>query len=79
MSISACSREWFLSTANGVADIGTDIDAVDVEHFHVMEARLQQGRQIVGSQLVTGFDIDFAGLGIDHVQRRETADQLVLS
>ena len=28
-------------------------------------------REIVGGQLVAGFDIDLAGLGIDHVERAE--------
>ena len=61
-----------------VADIGADIDAVDIDDFDFVEARFAQGRQIVGGQLVAGFDIDLAGFGIDHVERREAADQFVL-
>ena len=60
-----------------IADVGADIDAVDVQHFHVMEARFQNGRQIVGGQFVTGFNIDFAGFRIDHVQRAIAADHFV--
>ena len=47
-------------------------------HFDFVEAGFRQGRQIVGGQLVAGFDIDFAGFRIDHVERAEAADQFVL-
>ena len=61
----------------GVADIGAGGDAVDIDHFDFVEAGLRQGRQIVGGEFVARLDIDLAGLGIDHVQRAEAADQFV--
>ena len=53
----------------GVADIGADRDAVDVDDFDFVEAGFRQGCEIVGGQLVAGFDIDLARFGIDHVER----------
>ena len=54
---------------HGVADIGADGDAIDVDHLDLMEAGFGQALEIFGGELIAGLDIDFAGLGIDHVQR----------
>ena len=61
-----------------VADIGADIDAVDIKHLDIVEPRFRQGAEIVGGQFVTGLDIDLTGLGIDQIQRAVAADHLVL-
>ncbi len=63
---------------HGVADVGTDGDAIDVDDVDLVETVFHQHRQIVGRQLVTGFDIDLARFGIDHIERRVTAEQFFI-
>ena len=44
-----------------VADIGADVDVVDVEHRQLVEAGLQQRRERLLGDLVAGLGVDFAG------------------
>ena len=52
-----------------VADIGADIDVVDVEHRQLFEAGLQEpGERLLGD-LVAGLGVDFAGLRVIEIFR----------
>ena len=50
-----------------VADIGADVDVVDVEHRQLLEARLEQLRERLLGDLVAGLGVDFAGLRVIEV------------
>ena len=79
MSISACSRRVVLVHRHGVADIGADIDVIDIDDVDFLEARFSRKRRdVLERQLVAGFDIDFARLDIDHVERGIAADQFLV-
>jgi hypothetical protein len=43
-----------------VADIGADIDVIDIDGDDLVEIRLTQNRDVFERQLVARFDIDFA-------------------
>ena len=63
---------------HGVADIGADGDAIDIDDVDLVEAGLGQLVELACGQLVAGFDIDFARFGIDHVERGVAAEQLLV-
>ena len=76
--MSAWSRFMFLSTAIVVADVGADVDVVDVERRDLGDAVVEQhleraARHVAGlgvdlpGQLVAGLDPDRAGLLVDDV------------
>ena len=52
----------FLSTAERVADVGADIDVVDVEHRDLVEPPHRERLQDLLGDLVAGLGIDLAGL-----------------
>ena len=47
-----------------IADIGPDVDVVDVEDRQLREARLEQPRERLLGDLVAGLGVDFAGLRV---------------
>ncbi len=49
---------------HGVADIGADGDAIDIDHVDLVEIRFRQMFEIGSGQLVARFHIDFAGSGL---------------
>ena len=61
-----------------VADVGADIDMVDVEQRQFLVARLVQRLEVLFGDLLAGFRIDLAGLGIDQIFRDVLADQLLV-
>ena len=79
MSNSASSRVMFLSIVERVADIGADIDVVDVEDRQFLVAGLVAAilSTLLGD-LVAGLGVDLAGLGIDEVLGDVVADQLLV-
>ncbi len=72
---------------HGIADIGADIHAVDVEHRDLGDARIQQILKraardravaiVFERELVARLDIDRAGFLVDDVARRELAHDAV--
>ena len=62
MSNSASSRVDVLVDGERVADVGADIDVVDVEHRDFVEAGLVERLRALVGDLVAGFGIDLAGL-----------------
>ena len=68
--------ERVLVDGERVADVGTDIDVVDVEHRQFVEARFDQQRQRLGGDLVARFGEDFAGGGIEEVLREILAVEI---
>jgi hypothetical protein len=87
MSISACSRFIVLVRGHRVADVGADIDAIDVQHRDLGDALIQQHLQRAAldlavavqfpGQLVAGLDPDLAGFLVDDVLRDEAAEDVV--
>ena len=61
-----------------VADVGADIDVVDVEHREFLVPRLVEGLEQLLGDLAAGLDVDFAGLGVDEVLGDVVADQLLV-
>ena len=59
-----------------VADVGADIDVVDVEQRQFLVALLVQRLQRLLGDFLAGFGVDFAGLRIDEVLGEIVADQL---
>ena len=59
-----------------VADVGTGVDVVDVEHVELAVARLLQRVQQLLGDLVAGLGIDFAGLLVDQFVGQVTAIQI---
>ena len=57
---------------HGVADVGADIDSIDVENRKVRDVLGKQKLKRFLRDLVAGFDPDFAGLLVDHVDRDES-------
>ena len=57
---------------HGVADVGADIDSIDVKNRNVRDVLGKQEFQRFISDLVAGFDPDLAGLLVDHVNRDES-------
>src|SRR5690606_34572638 len=58
---------FILVGSQGVADIGTNIDMVDVENIDLFNARVEQGLENFLIDLVTGFAINLTGSVIDDV------------
>jgi hypothetical protein len=62
MSISASSRVRVLVDVQRVADVGPDVDMVDVEHRQLVDARVRAAcRSRLAVSFVAGFGVDFAG------------------
>ncbi len=61
-----------------VADIGADIDVIDVEKRQLFIARLVEDFQRLVGDLLAGLGVDLAGLGIDQVLGDVLADQLLV-
>ncbi len=61
-----------------VADVGADIDVVDVEQRQLLVALFVQGLQQLVGDFLAGFGIDLTGLGIDEVFGEVIADQLLV-
>ena len=62
-----------------IADIGADVDVVDVEDRQLLEARLEQRRERLFCDLVARFGIDFAGLRVVEVLRDILAVEIRIS
>jgi len=60
-----------------VADIGTDIDVIDIKRRNLVESGFLEQRDRGLSEFVTRLDIDLARLQIHHVERRVAANQFV--
>ena len=63
--------ERVLVDGQRVADVGTDVDVVDVEHRQLVEALFDQQRQRLHGDLVAGFGEDLAGRRIDRGPARD--------
>ena len=61
-----------------VADVGTDIDVVDVEHRQRLDRRFRERLQQLVGDLVAGFGIDFAGRGVDEILGDVLAGQILV-
>ena len=59
-----------------VADVGADIDVVDVEQRQFLVALLVERLQRLLGEFLAGFGVDFTGLRIDEVLGEIVADQL---
>ena len=68
----------FLSTALRVADVGADIDVVDVEQRQFLVAGLVEDLEVLLGDLLAGLDVDLAGLRVDEVLADVVADQLLV-
>ncbi len=61
-----------------VADVGADIDVVDVEQRQFLVALLVETLERLLGDLLAGFGVDFSGLRIHEVFREIVADQLFI-
>ncbi len=61
-----------------VADIGADIDVVDVEQRQFLVALLVQRLQRLLGDFLAGLGVDFAGLRVDEVLGQIVADQFLI-
>ena len=61
-----------------VADVGADIDVVDVEHRDFLVAGLVERLEHLFGDLAARLDIDLAGLGVDEILGDVVADQFVI-
>ena len=61
-----------------VADIGADIDVVDVEQRQFLVAGLIEQLEVLLGDLLAGFRIDLAGLGVDEILGDVVTDQLLV-
>ena len=61
-----------------IADIGADIDVIDVEDRQFLEGDLVDHFERLVGDFLAGLDIDFAGFRIDQVLADVVADQLVI-
>ena len=61
-----------------VADIGADIDVVDVEERQLFVAGLDQQLEILLGDLLAGFRKDFAGFYVDQILGDMMADQFLI-
>ena len=61
-----------------VADVGADIDMVDVEQRQFLVALLVERLQRLVGDFLAGFGIDFTGLRIDQIFGQIVADQLFI-
>src|SRR5579859_6912000 len=61
-----------------VADVGADIDMVDVEERQLLVALLVEEFQILLGDLLAGFGVDLAGLRVDQVLGDVVTDQLLV-
>ena len=61
-----------------VADVGADVDVVDVEDRQVLEPGLHQRRERLGGDLVAGLGEDFAGVGIIEILGDILAEQILV-
>ena len=59
-----------------IAQPRTDVDMVDVEHVETVETGGVELGKVVLAHLVTGLDVDLAGLLVDHVVSGVTAEDL---
>ncbi len=67
-----------LVDAERVADIGADIDMIDVEQRQFLVAGVDQNLQVLLGDLLAGFREDFAGLAVDQVLGDVMADQFLV-
>ena len=61
-----------------VADIGADIDVVDVEQRQFLVAGFDQNLEVLLVDFGARFEVDFAGLGIGEIFRDVMADQFLV-
>ncbi len=61
-----------------VADIGADLDVIDVEDREFLEARLVEHLKRLLGDFLAGLDVDFAGLGVDEVLADIMAEQFLV-
>ena len=61
-----------------VADIGADIDVVDVEQRQFLVAGLDQNLEVLLGDLLAGFHVDLAGLAVDQILGDVVADQFLV-
>ena len=61
-----------------VADVGADIDVVDVEQRQFLVARLDQHLEHLLGDLLAGLGVDLAGLRVDEVLGDVVADQFLV-
>src|SRR5476651_601269 len=61
-----------------VADVGADIDVVDVEQRQFLVALLVERLQRLLGDFLAGFGVDFTGLRIDEVFGKVVADQFLI-
>ena len=62
-----------------VADIGADIDVVDVQERQLLVAGVVERLQRLLGDLLAGFGVDFAGLRIDEILGEVMADQFLIA
>ncbi len=67
-----------LVDAERVADIGADIDVIDVEQRQFLVAGVDQNLQVLFGDLLAGLGEDFAGLAVDQVLGEVMADQFLV-
>ena len=67
-----------MSTDKRVADVGADIDVVDVEQRQFLVAGLDQDLEILLGDLLAGFHVDFAGAAIGKIFGDVVTDELVV-
>ena len=61
-----------------VADVGADIDVIDVEQRQFLVAGVDQDLEVLLGDFFAGLDIDLARLRIDEVERDVMADQFLI-
>ncbi len=61
-----------------VADVGTDIDVIDIEHRQLDDADLFEALQELVRDLVAGLGPDLAGLLVDEILGDVLADQILV-
>ena len=67
-----------LVNSKRVADIGADIDVIDVEHRDFLVSGLIEGLEHLVGDLGAGFGIDLAGLHVDEVLGDVMADEFLV-
>ncbi len=68
-----------LVSAERVADVGADVDMVDVEQRQFLVADLVQRLEALLGDLLARFGVDFAGLWVDQILGKIRADQFLVA